>query len=71
MQSPFNRGGFSCFSDTPVGMPPGGGVLLTVGVCSQGPMAVLPMGRWLLLRQHRTQPGTLDGDFWNIRVRWL
>ena len=24
MQSPFNRGGFSCFSDTPSGMPPGG-----------------------------------------------
>ena len=27
------------------------------------------MGRRLLLRQHRTQPGTLDGDFGNIRVR--
>jgi hypothetical protein len=36
-----------------------------------GSVEVLVLGRRLLLRKHRTQPGTLDGDFWNIRVRRL
>ena len=29
----------------------------------------LGMGRRILLWQRGTQPGTVDGDFWNIRVR--
>ena len=28
----------------------------------------LEMGSRVILRQHRTEHGTLDGDFWNIRV---
>ena len=44
---------------------------LMVGVCSPGRTAVLALSGRLLLRKHRTQPGTLDGDFWNIRVRRL
>ena len=56
-------------SGTPPSGSLGGGVLVTVGVWLAGPMAVLPMDRRVLLWQRGTQPGTLDGDFWNIRVR--
>ena len=31
----------------------------------------LGLGRRVLLREHRTKHGTLDCDFWNIRVRRL
>jgi len=44
---------------------------VTVGVCSPGAVAVLPIGDRLLLREHRTQPGTLDGDCRDFRVRRL
>ena len=35
------------------------------GIAGQAP----GMGRWVLLWGHRTQPGIVADDFWNIRVR--
>jgi len=32
---------------------------------------VLTLGHRFLLWERGTQPGTLDGDCWNIRVWWL
>ena len=67
-RNPLKRGGFSCFRDTPHREAIEGGVLVTVGMCSPGPMAVLTVGSRVLLRQHRTQQGTVDGycrDFWD------
>jgi len=36
-----------------------------------GPEGSANFGPSVLLRQHRTKPGIVDGDFWNIRVRRL
>ena len=63
-------GGFSCFGGTPIGKAPGvgtgdgGGVLV-------GRLAVLPLGRRVIIRERGSQPGTVDGDCWYIRLRRL
>ena len=54
--------------------PVGSWVLESGNVVAEGlaaALAVLTLGRRVLLRQHRTQPGALDGYIGNIGVRRL
>jgi len=80
-KAPSTEGAFLVSATPPVGKPPGVGYLDGMGISSRSGKVtwrgcrvaweVLPMGRWILLRQRGTQPGTLKYNFGHIGVRLL
>ena len=50
-------------AETPLSGGQRGRGTLRVGVCSSGPLAALRLGCRVLVRQHPTQPGTLEYNF--------
>ena len=68
LEAPSFEGAFLVSATPPIGKPPGAGYVEGRGI-SSGSVEVLVLDHRVLLRQYRTQHGTLDGDCWDFGVQ--